>query len=125
MPANLESSAVDTGPENVIFIPIPRKGNAAKYSNYRTTAFISHASKIMLKILQATLQQYVNQELSNHLIPCHPLLLLPLIFPSIRVFFNLQIRWPKYWSFSFSISPSNEYLGLISFRSHWFDLLAV
>ena len=64
---------------------------------------------------------------SNHLILCHPLLLLPSIFPSIRVFSNesaLCIRWPKYWSFSFSISPSNEYSGLISFRIDWFDLLA-
>ena len=59
---------------------------------------------------------------------CHPLLLLPSIFPSIRVFSNeavLHIRWPKYWSFSFSTSPSNEYWGLISFRIDWFDLLAV
>ena len=65
---------------------------------------------------------------SNHLIFCRPLLFLPSIFPSIRVFSNesvLCIRWPKYWSFSFSISPSNEYLGLISFRTDWFDLLAV
>ena len=65
---------------------------------------------------------------SNHLILCRPLLLLPSIFPSIRVFFNesvLRIRWPKYWSFSFSISPSNEYSGLISFRLDWLDLLAV
>ena len=65
---------------------------------------------------------------SNHPILCYPLLLLPSIFPSIRVFSNesvLHIRWPKYWSFSFSISPSNEYLGLISFRMGWFDLLAV
>ena len=65
---------------------------------------------------------------SNHLILCHPLLFLPSIFPSIRVFSNesvLRIRWPKYWSFSFSISPSNEYSGLISFRIDWFDLLAV
>ena len=64
---------------------------------------------------------------SNHLILCHPLLFLLLIFPSIRVFSNksvLHIRWPKYWSFSFSISPSNEYSGLISFRIDWFDLLA-
>ena len=63
---------------------------------------------------------------SNHLILCHPLLLLPSIFASIRVFSNesaLCIRWPKYWSFSFSISPSNEYSGLISFRIHWFNLL--
>ena len=65
---------------------------------------------------------------SNHLILCHPLLLLSSIFPSIKVFSNelaLQVRWPKYWSFSFSISPSNEYSGLISFRMDWFDLLAV
>ena len=65
---------------------------------------------------------------SNHLILCHPLLLLPSIFPSIRVFSNesaLHIRWPKYWSFSFSISPSNEYSGLISLRMYWLDLLAV
>ena len=64
----------------------------------------------------------------NHLILCRPLLLLPSIFPSIRVFSNesgLHIRWPKYWSFSFTISPSNEYSGLISFRMDWLDLLAV
>ena len=62
---------------------------------------------------------------SNHLILCHPLLLLPSIFPSIRVFSNelaLRIKWPKDWSFSFSISASNEYSGLISFRMDWFDL---
>ena len=65
---------------------------------------------------------------SNHLILCHPLLLLPSILPSIRIFSNqlaLPIRWPKYWSFSFSISPSNEYSGLTSFRMEWLDLLAV
>ena len=66
--------------------------------------------------------------LSNHLILCHPLLLPPSILPSIRVFSNesvLRIRWPKDWSFSFSISPSKEYSGLISFRMDWLDLLAV
>ena len=66
---------------------------------------------------------------SNHLILCHhPLLLLPSVFPNIRVFSNelvLRIRWPKYWSFSFNISPSNEHPGLISFRMDWLDLLAV
>ena len=65
---------------------------------------------------------------SSHLILCHPLLLSPSVFPSIRVFSNdlaLCMRWPKYWSFSFSISPSNEYPGLISFRMDWLDLLAV
>ena len=66
--------------------------------------------------------------LSNHLILCHSLLLLPSVFPSIRVFSNesaLHIRWPKYWSFSFNISPSNEHPGLISFRMDWLNLLAV
>ena len=65
---------------------------------------------------------------SNYLILCHPLLLLSSIFPSIRVFSNdsaFRIRWPKYWSFSFSISPSNEHSGLIPFRKDWMDLLAV
>ena len=65
---------------------------------------------------------------SNHLILCHPLLLLPLVFPSIRIFSSesvLHSRWPKYWSFSFSISPSSEYSGLISFRMDWLDLLTV
>ena len=65
---------------------------------------------------------------SNHFILCCPLLLLPSVFPSITFFFNesaLHIRWPKYWSFSFSISPSNEYSGLISFRMDWLDLLVV
>ena len=66
--------------------------------------------------------------LSNHLILCRPLLLLPSIFPSVRIFSSesvLYIRWPKYWSLSFSISLSNEYSGLMSFRIDWFDLLAV
>ena len=65
---------------------------------------------------------------SNQFILCHPLLILPSIFPSIRFFSNesaLHMRWPKYWSFSFNISPSNEYPGLISFRMNWLDLLAV
>ena len=65
---------------------------------------------------------------SNNLIFCRPLLLPPSVFPRVRIFSNesvLHVRWPKYWSFSFSISPSNEYSGLISFRTDWFDLLAV
>ena len=75
-----------------------------------------------------TLMSIKSVMLFNHLILCRPLLLLPLIFLSIRVFSNesvLCIRWPKYWSLSFSISPSNEYSGLISFRMDWLDLLAV
>ena len=65
---------------------------------------------------------------SNHFNLCHPLLLLPLIFPSIKVFSNesvLHIRWPKYWCFSLSISPYNEYAGLLSYRTDWLDLLVV
>ena len=80
-------------------------------------------SQSLLKLMSAELVMP-----SNHLILCLPLLLLPSIFPSIRVFSNesvLHIRWPKYWSFSFSISPSNEYSGLISFRMDWLYLLAV
>ena len=80
-------------------------------------------SRILLKLMSTK-----SVMPSNHLILCHPLLLLPSIFPSIRVFSNesvLHIRWPKYWSFSFSISPSNEYSGLISFRMDWSDLLTV
>ena len=80
------------------------------------------ASRNLLKLMSVE-----SVMLSNHLILCCPLLFLPSIFPSIRVFSNesvLHIRWPKYWSFSFSISPSNEYSGLISFRIDWFDLLA-
>ena len=75
-----------------------------------------------------TLMSFESVMPSKHLILCRPLLLLPSVFPSIRVFSNefvFHIRWPKYWSFSFSISPSSEYLGLISFRMDWLDLLAV
>ena len=84
----------------------------------------------VLHYLTEFAQTHVHQvgDASNHLIFCPPLLLLPLIFPRIRVFFNesvLCIRWPKYWSFSFTISPSNEYSGLISFRMDLLDLLGV
>ena len=88
------------------------------------------ASKASLFIIRSLLKLMSIESVipSNHLILCHPLLLLPSIFPSIRVFSSesvLCIRWPKYWSFSFSISPSNECSGLISFRMDWLDLLAV
>ena len=87
-------------------------------------AFLSFTnSRSLLKLMSIALVMP-----SNHLILCYPLLLSPSILPSIRVFSNelvLPIRWPKYWSFSFSISPSNEYSGLISFRIDWLDLLAV
>ena len=84
---------------------------------------VHHQLQSLLKLMSIELVMP-----SNHLILCHPLLLPPSIFPSIRVLSNesvLCIRWPKYWSFSFNISPSNEYSGLISFRMDWFDLLAV
>ena len=74
------------------------------------------------------LSRWCHPAISSSFIPFHPLLLLPSIFPSIRVFSNelaVRIRWPKYWSFSFSVSPSNEHPGLISFRMDWLDLLAV
>ena len=80
-------------------------------------------SQSLLKLISIELVM-----LSEHLILCHPLLILLLIFPSITIFSNksaLHIRWPKYWSFSFSISPTNEQSRLISFRIDWFDLLAV
>ena len=83
----------------------------------------THVSQSLLKLMSIELVMP-----SKHLIFCRPLLLLPSIFPSIRVFSNesaLRIRWPKYWNFSFSISPSNEYSRLISFRMDWFDLLAI
>ena len=89
------------------------------------------AHQASLSIVSWSLLKLMSIELvmpSNHLILCCPLLLLPSVFPSIRVFsdeLNLPIRWPKYWSFSFNISPSNEYSGLISFRMDWLDLLAV
>ena len=81
----------------------------------------------LLKLAQTPVH-WVDDAIANHLILCHPLLLLPSVFPSIRVFSNesvLRIRWPKYWSFSFSISPPNEYSGMISFRMDWLDLLGV
>ena len=81
---------------------------------------------ILMSLLRLTSIEFVMP--SNHLILCRPLLLLPSIFPSIRIFSNesaVRIRWPKDWSFSLSISPSNEYSGLICFKMDWFDLLAV
>ena len=86
-------------------------------------ASLSNISRCLLKFMSIELVI-----LSNHLVLCCPLLFLPSVFPSIRIFSDesaLHIRWPKYWRFSFSMSPSNEYSGLISFRVDWFDLLAV
>ena len=85
------------------------------------------ACQASLSIINSQFMSIESVMPSNHLILCHPLLLLPSMFPSIRVFSNesaLCTRWPKYWSFSFSISPSSEHPGLISFRFDWLDLLA-
>ena len=90
----------------------------------------AHQASLSFPISQSLLKLMSIESMipSNHLILCHPLLLLPSVFVSIRAFSNklaFHIRWPKYYSFSFSFSPSDEYSGLISFRIYWFDLLAV
>ena len=92
--------------------------------------FLLHQASLSITNSRSSLKLMSTESVmpSNHLILCHPLLLLPSIFPRIRIFLNesaLRIRWPEYWSFSFSISPSNEYSGLISFRMDWLDLLVV
>ena len=97
---------------------------------FATSWTTAHQAFLSTTNSQSLLKLMSNESVlpSNHLILCHPLLPPPYIFPSIRVFSNdsvLQIRWPKYWSFSFNISPSNEYSGLIPFRMDWLDLLAV
>ena len=95
------------------------------------TPWTAACQALLSSTLSQSLLKFMSIELVmlfNHLILCRPLLLLPSIFPSIRIFSNesvLHIRWLKYWSFSFSISPSSEYLGFISFRMDWLDLLAV
>ena len=99
-------------------------------SNSETTWTAAHQTSLSISNSQNLLKLMSIQSMMppNHRILWHPLFLLSSIFPSIRVFSNepvLQIRWPKYWSFSFSISPSSEYSGLISFRIDWFDPLAV
>ena len=97
-------------------------------SNFASSWTAACQAFLFVTISQSLLMSIGSVMPSNRLILCHPLLLLPSVFPSIRVFSNesvLCIRWPKYWSFSFSISPSNEYSGLISFRIDWFDFLAV
>ena len=102
------------------------KSNSLEPMDYSTP--ISSVAHYLPELLQFTFIELVM--LSNHLIFCHPVLLLLSIFPSIKVFCKrsfspLHIRWPKYWSFSFSVSPPNEYSGFISSRIEWFDLLAV
>ena len=119
---------------------MPRSGIAGSYSSVEFSHLVmSDSLQCMTAAHQASLSISNSQSLSklmsiesvmpsNHLILCRPLLLLPSIFPSIRIFSNVSvlcIRWPNYWRFSFSISPSNDYSGLISFRIDWLDFLAV
>ena len=106
------------------------KFSCSAVSNSATQWTVAHQASLSITKSQSLLKLMSIESVmpSNHLILCHPLLLPPSIFPSIRVFSNesvLHIRWPKYWSFSFSISPSKEYSGLISFRIYWFHLLVV
>ena len=109
----------------VIVVQLPSPGQL-----FETPWTVAHQVSLSLTIFRSFPKFISNESVtpSNHLILCHPLLLLPSIFPSIWVFFNesaVPIRWPKYWSVSFSISPSNEYSGLISFKTDWFDFLAI
>ena len=112
---------------NRLFVVVQKLSHVQLFATRWTTACQASLSfTVSQSLLKLTSMKSLMP--SNHLILCHPLLLLPPIFPSISVFSNesaLLIRWPKYWSFSFSISPSNEYSGLISFRTDWFDLLAI
>ena len=125
---------------DALLFELPGKPEQSQcFSNQFSHSVVSNSATPWTAACQASLSITNSQSLlkltsivlvmpSNHLILCHPLLLLPSVFPSIRVFSNESfhhIRWPMYWSFSFSISPSNEYSGLISFRMDWLDLLAV
>ena len=154
MPGNLENSAVATGMEKVIFHLNPKEEQTKECSNYHTISLISHTSKfssvqslspVLLFVTPWIAAHQASLSITNsrsspkpmsiesvmpssYIILCCPLLLLPPIPPSIRVFSNestLRMRWPKYWSFSFNITPSNKHPGLISFRMDWLDLLAV
>ena len=125
---NLESSLT-------LFLTSPRQFFSSVQSLGRVQLLVTpwtaaHQASLYITNSQSLLKLMSTESVmpSNHLILSHPFLLLPSIFPSIRVFSKelvLCIKWPKYWSFSFSISPSNEYLRMISFRIDWFDLLAV
>ena len=127
----MEGRFLTTGPQVSpieVFMQFSSVQLLSHVSHFATPLTAAHQDSLSFTVSQSLLK-LMSIELvmpSNHLILCHPLLLLPSIFPSIRVFSKesvLCIRWPKYWSFSFSISPSSEYAGLISFRMDWLDLL--
>ena len=125
----LKSSSIDFLIECFTFVVvIVQSPSHIQSSHIFATPQIAARQDSLSFTVSWSLLKLMSIELSNHLILCCPLLLLPSKYPSIRVFPNelaLPIRWPKYWDFSYSISPSNEYSGLISFRIDWFDLLAV
>ena len=135
MPANLENSAVAKRLEKVSFHPSPKERQCQRMFQFSSVAQLCLTLCDTMASLSVTnswsllkLMSIESVKPSSHLTLCHPLLLLPSIFPSIRVFSNesaLSIRWPKYWSLCFNISTSNEHPGLISFRTDWLDLLAV
>ena len=118
------------GKDGLILIPFQSVQSLSHVQFFATPWTATNQASLSITNSRSSLRLTSIQSVipSNHLILCHPLLLPPSIFPSIRVFSNesaLCIRWPKYWSFSFNISPSNEYSGLISSRMDWLDLLAV
>ena len=115
---------------SVTYIQLSSVQSLSRVQLFATPGTAAHKASLSITNSQSLLQLMSIKSVmpSSHLILCHPLLLLPSIFPSMRVFSNesvLHIRWPKYWSFSFNISPSNEHPGLISFRMDWLDRLAV
>ena len=117
------SHGFSSHPDSVQFSRSVVSNSATPWTTARQASLSITNSRSLLKLMSVE-----SVMPSNHLILCHPLLLLPSISPSIRVFSNesaLHIRWPRYWRFSFNISPSNEHSGLISFRMDWLDLLAV
>ena len=123
----VKSSVQFSRHSKITFISVQSLSHVPLYGTWRTAARQASLSitnsRSLLKLMSIELVMPF-----THLILCYPLLLLPSIFPNIMVFSSesvLHIRWPKYWSFSFNISPSNEYLGLISFRMDWLDLLAL
>ena len=139
MPSSFECSWNEFRAYLCMFLPHPKVSCDAEIFSVQSLSRVQLFGSPWIAACQASLSFTISQSLlklmsivsvmpSNHLIFCHPLFFLPSIFPSIRVFSSesaLPIRWFKYWSFSFSISPSNDYSGLISFRIDWFDLLEV
>ena len=125
----LKSSSIDFLIECFTFVVvIVQSPSHIQSSHIFATPQIAARQDSLSFTVSWSLLKLMSIELSNHLILCCPLLLLPSKYPSIRVFPNelaLPIRWPKYWDFSYSISPSNEYSGLISFRTDWFDIPSV